>query len=326
MKTPISKSIVKRLQAQSTAPKFREVYQAWLAQGVSRKRDPFRPATVATYKSQIETNVLPVIGDFPIDTVGNKALNLLTEKLHEKHLSAATIARNINNIKSIRKFLKNDDGQPLYPYVWDAETIDAPIVSSDDQKRPKASAQAVQETLSKAPSHVKALVALLAGSGLRIREAMALRLDPDDRKSTVWIPSESKIIVRQQREARVFGTTKTSAGQREVDLSPELNDYLLKVLGNEYLLTLNGNPDNLVFPGAVSNYSHILRNLGFKIGFHSLRRFRVTYLRLQGVPESLIKFWIGHKDSTITGLYTEVGPEIAARKTQAQRAGLGFEL
>jgi len=32
-------------------------------------------------------------------------------------------------------------------------------------------------------------------------------------------------------------------------------------------------------------------------GFHSFRRFRVTYLRKNRVPEDLIRFWIGHADS-----------------------------
>jgi hypothetical protein len=31
-----------------------------------------------------------------------------------------------------------------------------------------------------------------------------------------------------------------------------------------------------------------------KCGFHAFRRFRFTNLRKQGVPEDLLRFWIGH--------------------------------
>jgi hypothetical protein len=48
---------------------------------------------------------------------------------------------------------------------------------------------------------------------------------------------------------------------------------------------------------------------------------------MQGVPSSLIHFWIGHEDDDgVTSRYTEVGSEIEARKMHANKAGLGFAL
>src|SRR5260370_41293372 len=120
----ISKSFVRRAKEQSNAPTFREQYITWFQRGLTRNRNPFRPTTAKSYKSQLETNVLPTIGDLPLDVVGNKVLNDLVGVMSRKGLSAATIDRNINNIKDIRASAKNKDGEQLYPYTWDAETID----------------------------------------------------------------------------------------------------------------------------------------------------------------------------------------------------------
>jgi len=45
----------------------------------------------------------------------------------------------------------------------------------------------------------------------------------------------------------------------------------------------------------------ILEEMGReKCGFHAFRRYRVTHLRTQRVPEDLLRFWIGHADGSVT--------------------------
>jgi integrase len=308
----------------STAPTLREQYEIWFQKGLTRNRNPFRPETAQTYKSQLEKNVLPYIGGYRLDVIGNKVLKDLANRLKLEHLSPSTITRNLNNVKDIRASAKNQDGEQLYPYVWDTDFIDAPIIDKKQQKRPVASAQAVSDALKCTSGPTRALVALLAGSGLRVNEALAIVRQPDWRDDgTVWIPELSKVIIRTQRSGGYLtgGKTvpvKTEAGNREVDLAPELNEFLVKVLAD--------NGFGTQFLKSEGFYRQELVKCGILGGFHSLRRFRVTHLRLQGVPDALIHFWVGHEDSTVTGRYTEVGPEIEARKLQAARAGLGFTL
>jgi integrase len=62
-------------------------------------------------------------------------------------------------------------------------------------------------------------------------------------------------------------------------------------------------------------------------GFHSLRRFRVTWLRKAIVPEGLTKYWIGHSSNqNITDRYDKIRFDVVARKQFAVQAGLGFKL
>lgn len=307
----ISKSIVKRLQHRSSAPLFKLQAYAWLKVGQARRLRPFRPATVRSYKSQIETNLIPYIGELPVEVVGNKAVKELVARLAEQGLSAATIAHNINIIKEIRASVKGEEGEELYPYTWNTEFIDAPAV--ENQKTPIASAQMVQDAINRDCGVVSRLVAVLAGTGLRIGEALAITVGIDDQASNFW--DGEKIIVRGQRRGGKLSSTKTDAGVREIDLSPELNRYLKSKLEIK---------TGFVFYRSVNFYRESFRKCGIDTGFHSLRRFRVTHLRLQSVPDPLIHFWVGHEDETVTDRYTKVGSEIESRKQWAEKAGLGF--
>lgn len=319
----ISKSVVKRLKAQSTAPAFRDQAAAWVQQGSTRKRSPLRPASVKTYLSQIETNLNPLIGEFPLDTVGNMVVKDVVAKLAERGLKPSVIDLNINIIKQIRASAINQEGEQLYPYTWNADVIDAPVLDKKAQKTPIASAQAVQDAISKAGWSEKALYALLAGSGLRISEALALHAGPDNETSSFWIPADSKVVIREQRVGDHFGPVKTKAGVREIDLPRTLNEFLKTTLP---LAAQNVNVPYVLFPQSESFFRQGMVRYGLKGGFHSLRRFRVTHLRMQGVPDALIHFWVGHEDESVTDRYTKVGGEIEARKAHAEKAGLGFEL
>jgi hypothetical protein len=61
-------------------------------------------------------------------------------------------------------------------------------------------------------------------------------------------------------------------------------------------------------------------------GFHSMRRFRITHLQGENVPQMLTKFWAGHAASDQTEKYTKMGAQIQERKDWAGKAGLGFQL
>lgn len=299
---------------------FAKQAEKFLADGASRKRNPLRPQTIRTYRSQLDTHLLPLIGRLPLHTIGNAVVSELVTKLADS-CSPRTIALNISLIKKIRKSAITENGDQMFPYEWNAEVIDAPDVTGS--KKAVVSAQAVSDAISKALLAGRAkdagLYAIMAGTGLRIAEVLAIQVtEIDDMISTVWIPSRSKIIVRQQLGRTGFQPTKTAAGVREVDLSPELNNLLISNVKTDKGI--------LILPDCESCYREHLEKDGIVGGFHTLRRFRVTHLKLQGVPDPLIKFWIGHAAGDITEVYTQVKDKIESRKEWATKAGLGFEL
>ena len=75
------------------------------------------------------------------------------------------------------------------------------------------------------------------------------------------------------------------------------------------------------------HFNPLLEKLGIpRKGFHAFRRFRVHQLRSSRVPESLIQYWIGHVEKSLTDLYErwECHPE--DRRIEVERGGLGFEV
>jgi hypothetical protein len=63
-----------------------------------------------------------------------------------------------------------------------------------------------------------------------------------------------------------------------------------------------------------------------KRGFHAFRRYRVTHLRKQRVPEDLLRFWIGHADASVTDGYSKMKQDVEFRSFTAEQAGLGFHM
>jgi integrase len=287
---------------------FAEQAKTFLTEGSTRAKRPFRPNTIKSYKSHIET-INPLIGDKPLEDVTNKLLKAVCEELQGQEYSAKTINDILVVIKQIVKSAVDSEGNFLYPREWNSKFIDAPSI--ENQKQPTVTAETLQEAIRRAIPQDKALYALLAGTGLRINEALGIVVFDDGKSNFI---TEGVIHIRSQRGG---DAPKTKSGVRQVDLAPELQNFIRE----------NARPEgNLLFPESESTYRERLEKNGILGGFHTLRRFRISHLQSVSVPGMLIKFWNGHAAGDITERYTKVGSEIQARKEQAAKAGLGFKL
>jgi integrase len=286
-----------------------------------RKRDPICLSTNKAYSSYLKNWIIPRIGRVEIETFDNRVMRQFVEELALKNLSPSTIAGITNCAKDIIKSCQDENGNVLYPRVWNSDFIDAPIIEPNLQKAPIVDRQGLQEAIRRAPDEYKALYTLLAGTGLRISEGLALKSGKDNQINSFHIPEQRKLVIRDQFKHGRLQSPKTSAGVREIDLAPELNQLLLDespLLGGFYFRNKSGGPANHA----------TLYDLNEKIripGFHSLRRFRISHLRSTGCPEDIIKFWIGHSmNRDITDRYSKLASNIELRKQWAEKAGLGF--
>jgi integrase len=289
----------------------------------SRRRDPVKKSTLNAYSSYLRTWILPWIGKIELSDFDNRAMKEFVNVLTNHRLSASTIAGVTNCVKDIIKSCQDDNGNVLYPKVWNSDFIDAPLLDPTLQKAPIIARQALQDSICRVSDEYRGLYTLLAGTGLRISEALALKCGPDDGVSSVYLPDSSKVIVRKQFKMSALMSPKTKAGLREVDIAPELNAILAQetpLMGGFLYRNENGGPARV----------QTLYDLNDKIGipgFHSLRRFRVTHLRSQNVPEDILKYWIGHStNKDITDRYSKLGQYVELRKQWSEKAGLGFEI
>lgn len=292
----------------------------YMAEATSRNREPIRTTTTRVYDSYLRNWIVPLIGKCDIAKFDNGDMRNFVKVLVSAKMSASTISGIVNCVKEIIASDRHKDGRQKVQIIWDTTWIDAPIVKKKDQDAPTIGREALQKALGDAQPRFKPLYALLAGSGLRIAEGVALQVGKDDGIGSFWIPEQSKLVIRGQMQNGKFVPCKTEAGNREVDLAPELNAILPNKPGFMFL-----NDSGKPFGTTDSALKRKADAAGIP-GFHSLRRFRITHLDNASVPSGLVKFWCGHAGANVTDRYIKSGEDIKARKEWAAKAGLGFSL
>lgn len=173
----------------------------------------------------------------------------------------------------------------------------------------------------------QALYVLVAATGMRISEALAL-------EAKHFINDGRTIEVNQQVDRdtpRIVPYLKTDAGSRQIDLSTAVAAYLQGFIdGKDGLLfqTRNGTPylhNNLEQRWLTPR----LKAMGIDekgMGFHAFRRFRKTWLRGKRCKDDINNFWRGHKPKTMSELYSRMNQELEQRHAEADLVGVGFDV
>jgi integrase len=260
--------------------------------------------------------LLPNLGDKLLADVSNKAMRELVEKVSAAGLSAKSIVNYVQVAKLVVASAVNDEGEQIYSRSWNHDFIQLPVVRKDKQHRPTVTDGDLMEILSSTKKRkYVVLFSLLAGTGLRIGEALALRL-------TDFGPDCRVLHVRRSVWRGMEQEPKTSNAVRVVDipevLARELRDYVASTKGLMFA-TADGRP---------LQQRNVLRILHARrpVGFHAFRRFRLTWLRKNSVPKDLERYWMGHAPEEVGDLYSKLKDDVSFRQEWAERAGLGFEL
>jgi len=283
----------------------------WLLEIASRNRNPVANSTVKTYRDALNTWILPRLGSLDLSAVNNKTVKPFVASLCTAKLSPAHTNKILTVVKMVVKSAVDENGDQLYPRTWNNTFLDTPVICHADQNTPVVTPEAITAAILGSQGRDRALYALLAGSGLRIAEALSLGVY--DGGGNYWDPAEAKVVIRP-------GLAKTDAGAREIDLSPELNAFLIKHIQPTRV-------HGLIWPFDYTTMLRRMQRLGIQDGFHAFRRFRITHLRKSHVPSGLVQFWAGHSDSaSVTDGYDKIKLDVETRKTEAARVGLGFEL
>lgn len=296
----------------------------FLSEIQSRRRHPVKSGTLKAYQSHLTKWILPMLGQHALAEIENGRAKQFIQHLSDNDLTPASVNAIFSVLKQVIKSAVDQNGNILFPRTWNADFLDLPVINRSHQDAPIILPERVSEAIRQTIPMNKALYALLAGTGLRIGEALCLMTPGVAGYHSVWYPDRAMIDVKTTLVNGLVQTSpKTEAGIREVDLAPELNEFLLKQLSPKPgLLFSNSNGDLVDIHTA---YRH-LRDSGVNTGFHSFRRFRLTHLDKENVPEGLKRFWAGHAGQDVSERYVKIGSDIQARKFWAEKAGLGFEL
>jgi len=192
-----------------------------------------------------------------------------------------------------------------------------PVVQN--QRQPTFAAEAMSAIVQKADGQEQVLYALLAGTGLRIGEALALE--------TNHVSADFRTItVERSCWAGTFQSPKTNNARRQVDLCPTLAELLKTFVGDRQSGLVFANRAGKPQTNVVRRSLHpLLKELGAeRTGSHAMRRFRTTWLKKQRAPEDLIRFWLGHAKQSVTDGYTKLAEDVEFRTQVAETAGTGF--
>jgi integrase len=303
---------------------FKTQADIFLAGIQNRRRNPARAATVKAYRSFLNGHILPIIGEKEVSQVENGTLKSLVVELVKSGLKPASITSVVSVVKQVVGSAVDENGNQLYPRKWNNDFLDLPVIKPAEQDAPIVPVKTLEKALGRAKGTDKALYALLAGTGLRVGEALALMVGPDDGKNSFWVPESGILTIRTTlTNGKIQPSPKTEAGIRQVDLDPKLNGFLLSHLDTTPGLLFKSEIGGTVRTNTA--YEH-LRSVGIKEGFHSFRRFRLTHLDAVGVPQGLQRYWAGHSAGDVHESYVKMGEKIEERKNWAVKAGLGFQL
>lgn len=204
------------------------------------------------------------------------------------------------------------DGDQVYPRKWNHDFVGLPIIDPNKQHRPTVTETEISGLITSAAYRFAVLFALLAGTGLRAGESLALKATDFSSDFRVLQVTRSIWHGREQ-------DPKTPAAIREVDVAEPLAELLrVYAVGRTgYLFaTRSGRP---------LAQRNVHRAAG--VGLHAFRRFRTETLRRARVPEDLIGLWLGHAPKSVTDRYaTGLQHDLAWRREWCSRVGLGFSI
>lgn len=272
---------------------------------------------------------IPEIGKLPLSDVNNMTVKPVISKMVVAGLSPRTVNKYAEYVRLVvASLVDNNTGEPIFERKWNRKVMGLPKVRKKDQRRPSLTTEVVNALISKAESEQeRVLYVLLAATGLRISEALAL-------ETKHFINGGMTIVIAQQvarNEPVLTSELKTDVGNRQVDLHPAIAEYLQAyIAGKSGLLfaTRKGTPylhNNLEKRWLTPK----LRELGADepgMGWHSFRRYRKTWLRGRRCQEDINNYWMGHQPETMSELYSRLDEDLTTRLREAESVGIGFDV
>ena len=299
-----------------TSPTFAAQAEVWIKAMRTRRRRPVKPATLANWEHMLSKRIVPMLGSTPLADVSNAALRSFIDKMAAEDLSAKTICSYASVVKMVVASAINEEGEQLYPRTWNDEFIGLPIVRKEEQQRQTITADEVNTVIVRSHQRERVLFALLAGAGLRIGEALAVKRE--DFSQDFLTLRVTRSLWKGAEQA-----PKTPNAVRLVDVHPALAEIL-----REHAINLTG----YLFAtasGRPLSQRNVLRSLHsvVPVGLHAFRRFRTEALRRAGCPEDLVKMWLGHAPASVTDMYAlGLRNDEKRRQEWCERVGLGFDL
>jgi integrase len=309
----------------------RAYFDGWIISYAGRTRHGIRENTRLGYREMMEGHVLPALGHVRLSRLRQRHLRELATAMFDKGLSRNTVRLAIAPLRAMLATAVADDEIQANPAVG-FRLPQSPTTVAEEREKAKALTEGeLRRLLAAFPERWRLLFELMAHTGLRIGEALALQWQHVDL-------GRRRVLVRRRWYRGSYAPPKSSYGKRDVPVTERMARQLW-----ELRKQARASDEALVFPSAagtpldLANLRKVFAPAAKQAGvpwatFHTLRHTCATLLFLHGYNAKQVQAWLGHHAASFTldtyvHLLADELPEAtfmdafaAAAKTGAQEA------
>lgn len=263
----------------------------------------YKPGTARNFKSALRSAILPAFGDMQMSEIKTEDIQRFISKTNY----GAAHLRNI--LKCMKAIMASGKA---WGYISSLPFEELILPKTEKSSRHCFTAEELVKIIDKAAEPDKTLYWILAQTGVRIGEALALRWED-------FNENDHTMSVRGSVWRGRLQSTKTDAGFRSIPLSTGLWNHIRSFRpgwrsNNLQLLFSARNGKPLRADRILADELHpLLETLGIKsAGYHSFRHANATLLDKIGAPMKVRQHRLGHANAKTTlQLYTHVIDESA---------------
>jgi integrase len=196
----------------------------------ARRHGAYKESTIPTILLALKKYAYPIIGNIPLAQIKNETLVPLVTKMHEAGLSICSQNNYLKVVVQVIRSLRDTETNvPIYNIILNRSLLQLPKIDSDDQHVPALVKEQIETLIHDSEEDEQALYVILAATGMRINEVLAL-------EARHIVNNGRTISVEQSlnRYGMVQPGGKTKASIRPVDVTSEVAAYLREFIKDKH--------------------------------------------------------------------------------------------
>lgn len=249
------------------------------------------PQTLRIYDNALDKHIYPALGAMAIGSIRKSDVQGLISGLVTKNYAPPTVRGIARVIKMVMQSAVDDRVIPSSP------ALKIKVPSGVNKKLTIPTKEQVGKLLAAMPDYMQPLFLTLIGTGIRIGEALALRV------GDVNLTNRTIHIERTKDQRGVIKKTKTETSVRDVPIGRIVTAAVTPLVVNRRPtepLFINKLSEPITYPGWRYSWLQALKKTGLDLDTHDLRHYCASALISGGASVKQVQQMLGHANATVT--------------------------